>query len=89
MSINDSIGNSTIGSTAPAEGTAEPGVSEGVGIDQDSLRKFVSICSAGKQKWLGRLEQRQTASSWRRLAVAVLFFIITAIAGHTPRSRLR
>ena len=64
MSINDSIGNSTIGSTAPTEGVVEQGVSQGVGIDQEQPAiGIVSICNAGKQKRLGRLEQRQTANA--------------------------
>ena len=50
MSINDSIGNSTIGSTAPAEGTAEPGVSQGVGIDQEQPAKGSSAFATRASK---------------------------------------
>jgi len=66
MSINDSIGNGTIGSTAPAEGAAERVFLKESELIKNSLRKALSICDAGKQKRFGRIEQRKTAPSWRR-----------------------
>jgi len=53
-----------------------------------ACERLVSIRDAGKQKQFGRTEQRETTSSWQRLAVAVLFFIITAIAGHAPKKQI-
>ena len=89
MSINDSIGNSTIGSTAPAEGTAEPGVSEGVGIDQDQPAKGSSAFAARANKSGSEgLSKGKLLLLGGGLAVAVLFFIITAIAGHTPKKQI-
>ena len=67
MSINDSIGNSTIGSTAPAGRRCGAGrISRSRDRSRTACERLVSICDAGKQKQLGRIEQRKTASSWRR-----------------------
>jgi hypothetical protein len=89
MSINDSIGNSTIGSTAPAEGSAEQGVSEGVGIDQDQPAKGSSAFAARANKSGSEgLSKGKLLLLGGGLAVAVLFFIITAIAGHTPKKQI-
>jgi len=90
MSINDSIGNGTIGSTAPAEGTAEPGVSQGVGIDQEQPAKGSSAfatranksssegLSKGKLLLLGSGLQSRFSSSLLRQSQAM-----------RPRNRLR
>ena len=89
MSINDSIGNSTIGSTAPAEGTAEPGVSQGVGIDQEQPAKGSSAFATRASKCGPEgLSKGKLLLLGGGLAVAVLFFIITAIAGHTPKKQI-
>ena len=89
MSINDSIGNSTIGSTAPAEGTAEPGVSQGVGIDQEQPAKGSSAFATRANKSSSEgLSKGKLLLLGGGLAVAVLFFIITAIAGHAPKKQI-
>ena len=89
MSINDSIGNSTIGSTAPAEGTAEPGVSQGVGIDQEQPAKGSSAFATRANKSGSEgLSKGKLLLLGGGLAVAVLFFIITAIAGHAPKKQI-
>ena len=89
MSINDSIGNSTIGSTAPAEGTAEPGVYQGVGIDQEQPAKGSSAFATRANKSGSEgLSKDKLLLLGGGLAVAVLFFIITAIAGHTPKKQI-
>jgi len=89
MSINDSIGNSTIGSTAPVEGAAEPGVSQGVGIDQEQPRQstseFATRASISGSEGLSKGKLLLLGGG---LAVAVLFFVITAIAGHTPKKQI-
>ena len=89
MSINDSIGNGTIGLTAPAEGTAEPGVSQGVGINQEQPAKgsFAFATRTSKSGSEG-LSKGKLLSLGGGLAVAVLFFIITAIAGHAPKKQI-
>ena len=89
MSINDSIGNSTIGSTAPAEGTAEPGVYQGVGIDQEQPAKGSSAFATRTNKSSSEgLSKGKLLLLGGGLAVAVLFFIITAIAGHAPKKKI-
>jgi hypothetical protein len=89
MSINDSIGNSTIGSTAPAEGTAEQGVSQAVGIDQEQPAKGSSaFATRANKSSLEGLSKGKLLSLGGGLAVAVLFFMITAIAGHAPRKQI-
>ena len=89
MSINDSIGNSTIGSTAPAEGTAEPGLSQGVGIDQEQPAKGSSAFATRANKSSSEgLSKGKLLLLGGGLAVAVLFFIITAIAGHAPKKQI-
>jgi hypothetical protein len=89
MSINDSIGNSTIGSTAPAEGTAVPGLSQGVGIDQEQPPKGSSAFATRANKSSSEgLSKGKLLLLGGGLAVAVLFFIITAIAGHAPKKQI-
>jgi len=89
MSINDSIGNSTIGSTVPAEGTAEPGLSQGVGIDQEQPPKGSSAFAARANKSSSEgLSKGKLLLLGGGLAVAVLIFIITAIAGHAPKKQI-
>jgi len=89
MSINDSIGNNTIGSTAPVEGAAEPGVSQGVGIDQqqpaNGSSAFATRASKSSSEGLSKGKLLLLGGG---LAVAVLFFVITAIAGHTPKKQI-
>jgi hypothetical protein len=89
MSINDIIGNSTIGSTAPTEGAVEQGVSQGVGTNQEQPAKgtsaFATRASKSGSEGLGKGKLLLLSGG---LAVAVLFFIITAIAGHTPKKQI-
>ena len=89
MSINDSIGNNTIGSTAPTEGAVEQGASQGVGIDQKQPAKgssaFATRANKSSSEGLSKGKLRLLGGG---LAVAVLFFIITAIAGHTPKKQI-
>jgi type IV secretory pathway VirB10-like protein len=89
MSINDSIGNSTIGSNAPTEGVVEQGVSQGVGIDQEqpAIGTSAFATRANKSGSEG-LSKGKLLLLGGGLAVAVLFFIITAIAGHTPKKQI-
>jgi hypothetical protein len=89
MSINDSIGNSTIGSTAPVEGAAWPGVSQGGGIEQEQPAKGSSAFATRANKSSSEgLSKGKLLLLGGGLAVAVLFFIITAIAGHTPKKQI-
>ena len=89
MSINDSIENSTIGSTAPTEGTVEQGASQGVGIDQKQPAKGSSAFATRANKSSSEgLSKGKLLLLGGGLAVAVLFFIITAIAGHTPKKQI-
>jgi len=89
MSINDSIGNSTIGSNAPTEGVVEQGVSQGVGIDQEQpaigMSAFATRANKSGSEGLSKGKLLLLGGG---LAVAVLFFIITAIAGHTPKKQI-
>jgi len=89
MSINDSIGNSTIGSNAPTEGVVEQGVSQGVGIDQEQPAIGMSAFATRADKSGSEgLSKGKLLLLGGGLAVAVLFFIITAIAGHTPKKQI-
>ena len=89
MSINDSIGNSTIGSTAPSESAVEEGVSQGVGINQEQPAKSTSAFATRTNKSDSEgLSKGKLLLLGGGLAVAVLFFIITAIAGHTPKKQI-
>src|ERR1035441_10435548 len=89
MSINDSIGNSTIGSTAPTEGPVEQGVSRAVGIGQEQPAKGSSAFATRANKSGSEgLSKGKLLLLGGGLAVAVLFFIITAIAGHTPKKQI-
>jgi hypothetical protein len=89
MSINDSIGNSTIGSNAPTEGVVEQGVSQGVGIDQEQPAIGMSAFATRANKSGSEgLSKGKLLFLGGGLAVAVLFFIITAIAGHTPKKQI-
>ena len=89
MSINDSIENSTIGSTAPTEGAVEQGASQGVGIDQKQPAKGSSAFATRANKSSSEgLSKGKLLLLGGGLAVAVLFFIITAIAGHTPKKQI-
>ncbi len=89
MSINDSIGNSTIGSTAPTEGAVEPSAKQAVEIEPEPSSKTTSgfATRAGKKASEG-LSKGQLVLLGGGLAVAVLFFIITAIAGHAPKKQI-
>ncbi|HEY1253836.1 MAG TPA: hypothetical protein VGF01_03545, partial [Terracidiphilus sp.] len=88
MSINDSIGNSTIGSTAPAEGAVEPSEKQGVEIEPEPSSKttlgFATRAGTNASEGLSKGKLMLLGSG---LAVAVLFFIITAIAGHAPKKQ--
>jgi hypothetical protein len=77
MSINDSIGNSTIGSTAPTESAVEQGVSQGVGINQEqpAIGTPAFATRANKSGSEG-LSKGKLPLLGGGLAVAVLFFII-------------
>ena len=89
MSINDSIENSTIGSTAPTEGAVEQSASQGVGIDQKQPAKGSSAFATRANKSSSEgLSKGKLLLLGGGLAVAVLFFIITAIAGHTPKKQI-
>ena len=89
MSINDSIGNSTIGSTAPAEGAVEPSEKQGVEIEPEPSSKttlgFATRAGTNASEGLSKGKLMLLGSG---LAVAVLFFIITAIASHTPKKQI-
>lgn len=89
MSINNGNGNNIIGSTAPVEGAAEPGAFQGSGIDQDQPRQSASefATRASKSSSEG-LSKGKLLLLGGGLAVAVLFFIITAVAGHTPKRQI-
>ena len=89
MSINESIGNSTIGATAPTEGAVEQSISQGVKIDQEQHAKGSSAFAARASKSGPEgLSKGKLLLLGGGLAVAVLFFIITAIAGHTPKKQI-
>ena len=89
MSINDSIGNSTIGSTAPTEDAVEQDVSQGVGINQEQPAKGTSAFATRANRSSSEgLSKGKLLLLGGGLAIAVLFFIITAIAGHTPKKQI-
>ena len=89
MSINDNIGSSIIGSTAPAEGAAEPGVSQGVGITQEQPAKGSSAFATRANKSSSEgLSKGKLLLLGGGLAIAILFFIFTAIAGKTPKKQI-
>jgi hypothetical protein len=89
MSINDNIGNGTIGSTSPIEGAVKQGVSQGVGINQEQpaigMPAFATRANKSGSEGLSKGKLLLLGGG---LAVAVLFFIITAIAGHTPKKQI-
>ena len=89
MSIIDNTGSSINGSTAPAGGAAEPGVSQGGGITQEQPAKGSSAFATRANKSSSEgLSKGKLLLLGGGLAVAVLFFIITAIAGHTPKKQI-
>jgi hypothetical protein len=89
MSINDITGNSTIGSTAPTEGAVEQGVSQRVEINQDQPAKGTSaFATRASKNGSEGLSKGKLLLLGGGLTVAVLFFIITAIAGHTPKKQI-
>jgi len=89
MSINDITGNTTIGSTAPTEGAVEQGVSQRVEINQDQPAKGTSAFATRASKSGSEgLSKGKLLFLGGGLTVAVLFFIITAIAGHAPKKQI-
>jgi type IV secretory pathway VirB10-like protein len=89
MSINDSIGNSTMGSTAPTEGAVEPSAKQGVEIEPEPSSKTTSgfATRAGTNASEG-LRKGKLMLLGGGLAVAVLFFIFTALAGKAPKKQV-
>jgi len=89
MSVNDGIGNSTIGSTASTEGAVKPSVPQGAGIEPEPSSKvtsgFATRASNSGSEGLGKGKLLLLGGG---LVVAVLFFVFTAIAGHTPKKQL-
>lgn len=89
MSINDNIGNNSIGSAASVEGVVAPGAAQGVGIEQEQPQKGAAgfATRAGKNAAEG-LSKGKLLLLGGGLAVAVLFFIFTAIAGKAPKKQI-
>ena len=89
MSIIDNTGSSINGSTAPAGGAAEPGVSQGVGITQEQPAKGSSAFATRADKSSSEgLSKGKLLLLGGGLAIAILFFIFTAIAGKTPKKQI-
>jgi type IV secretory pathway VirB10-like protein len=89
MSINDNTGSSINGSAAPAGGAAEPGVSQGGGITQEQPAKGSSAFATRADKSSSEgLSKGKLLLLGSGLAIAILFFIFTAIAGKTPRKQI-
>ena len=89
MSINDNIENNSIGSAAPAEGIVVPGAAQAVGIEPEPSAKATSgfATRAGKNASEG-LSKGKLLLLGGGLAIAVLFFIFTAIAGKAPKKQI-
>ncbi len=89
MSINDNIGNNSIGSTAPAEGAEAPTAAQGVGIEPEPSARATSgfATREGKNATEG-LSKGKLLLLGGGLAIAVLFFIFTAIAGKAPKKQI-
>ena len=89
MSINDNIENNNIGSAALAEGVVAPATTQGVGIEPEPSGKATSdfATRAGKNVPEG-LSKGKLLLLGGGLAVAVLFFIFTAIAGKAPKKQV-
>jgi type IV secretory pathway VirB10-like protein len=89
MSINDNTGSSINGSAAPAGGAAEPGVSQGGGITQEQPAKGSSAFATRADKSSSEgLSKGKLLLLGSGLAIAILFFIFTAIAGKTPKKQI-
>ena len=89
MSINDNTGSSINGSAAPAGGAAEPGVSQGGGITQEQPAKDSSAFATRADKSSSEgLSKGKLLLLGSGLAIAILFFIFTAIAGKTPKKQI-
>ena len=89
MSIIDNTGSSINGSTAPAGGAAEPGVSQGGGITQEQPAKGSSAFATRADKSSSEgLSKGKLLLLGGGLAIAILFFIFTAIAGKTPKKQI-
>lgn len=89
MSINDNIGNNSIGSTAPADGVVASGAAQGVGIEQEQSQKNAAgfATRAAKNSSEG-LSKGKLLLLGGGLVIAVLFFIFTAIAGKAPKKQI-
>lgn len=89
MSINDNSGSNSIGSTAPAECAEAPTAAQAVGIEPEPSAKATSgfATRAGKNASEG-LSKGKLLLLGGGLAVAVLFFIFTAIAGKAPKKQI-
>ncbi len=89
MSISDGIGNSTIGSTASAESVMERDKSERAGIEEEPSARATSVFAtrAGKNASDGLSKGKLLLLSGG-LAIAVLFFIFTAIAGKASKKQI-
>ncbi len=89
MRINDGIRNSTIGSTASAESVMERDKSERAGIEEGPSAglTFAFATRAGKNASDG-LSKGKLLLLGGGLAIAILLFIFTAIAGKTPKKQL-
>jgi hypothetical protein len=89
MSINDGIENSTIGSTAQTEGTVEPGASQRGGIEPDPSSKatpgFATRTDKSRSDGMSRGKLLFLGGG---LAIAVLFFVFTAIVGKAPKKQI-
>ena len=89
MSINDNIENNSIGSTAPAECAEAPTAAQAVGTEPEPSAKATSgfATRAGKNASEG-LSKGKLLLLGGGLAIAVLFFIFTAIAGKAPKKQI-
>lgn len=89
MNSNDGIGSSTIGSTAPSEGVAAPGAPQAAGIVQEQPQigtsEFATRASKGTSEGLSKGKLLLLGGG---LAIAILFFIFTAIAGKAPKKQI-
>ena len=89
MSTNGNDRNTILGPAGPAEGNVEPGVAQGAGIEPEPPSKaspgFATRASNSGSEGLSKGKLLLLGGG---LAVAVLFFIFTAIAGKAPKRQV-
>jgi len=89
MNTNDNDRNTILGPTAAAEGTVEPGVAQGAGIEPEPPSKASpGFATRANNSGSEGLSKGKLLLLGGGLAIAVLFFIFTAIAGKAPKKQV-